>query len=384
MRTNNGLFKYIVAVLIWTAPTMAQDIWDSDGDGFDDNKDNCTLTFNPLQRDTDGDYMGNMCDADFNGDNVINFGDFSYLSANFLSTDPDADLNGDGNVNFGDIAQFASLFLSTPGPTGTNPDQPPCNCYFTGDCNDGDPSTSLFCYYGPGSFATEDNCVWRDIKPGGVYLSGCSIESDLTTGSWTPDICDGVCIESSRGSFIGLEDTSQVAQAMLLWGDAMINPSANGGGPVDEVLANEVRAMSFNGQDIPIALGRYAADALAMAAGEPFHDYFCHYEGHPEDPEQPVVNLAGNTCLITSGQLTIQALASELQTPGTAAEIMKNIVDACPNWQTMFTTQCEAGPNALNCAIKFIEDEAYFLRTPLIEPARKVSPIEELLGAVAR
>ncbi|MFK8030622.1 MAG: hypothetical protein AB8G18_10305 [Gammaproteobacteria bacterium] len=365
-------------LLAWSGTAGAQDIWDTDGDGFDDNVDNCTLVFNDLQRDTDGDSFGNMCDADFTGDGVINFADLSYLGDKFLSADPDADLNGDGTVNFLDIARFGDLFLTTPGPTGTNPDQPPCVCYFSGDCPSG-----TFCNYGPGSWATEDICVWRDIKPNGVPGAGCSIESDLTTGNWTPDICDGMCTSSTQGSSIGLENTALVAQAMVIWGDAMINPSALGGGPVDPVLAASALELPFSLPTIPIQLGRYAADALAMAAGEPFHDYFCHYEGHPEDVNQPVVNLAGNTCLITSGELTMRALSSELNAPGTAAAIMQDIPAACPEWQSMFGTQCKPGPGALECAINYIESQAMFLRTPTVGGTSEAEQnlLDSLLGA---
>ncbi len=371
MKIKTKLLLCVGLMMAWSGTAMAQDIWDTDGDGFDDNVDNCTLVFNDLQRDTDGDSFGNMCDADFNADGQINFLDLAYLGENFLTTDPDADLNGDGSVNFVDVARFGELFMTTPGPTGTDPDQPPCTCYFSGDCPSG-----TFCNYGPGSFATEDICVWRDIKPLGVVGAGCSIESNLTTGDWIPDICDGVCTSSTQGSSIGLEDTKLVAEAMLVWGDAMINPSAAGGGPVDPELAQRALDMPFSLPTLPIQLGRYAADALAMAAGEPFHDYFCHYEGHPEDPNQPVVNLAGNTCLVTSGQLTMRALASELTTPGTARAIMEEIPDACPNWQNLFATQCKPGADALNCAIGYIESQATFLRTPSVGGA---SPAEQNL-----
>ncbi|MDH3589418.1 MAG: hypothetical protein OEQ74_08440 [Gammaproteobacteria bacterium] len=379
MRIRPELCISIVAMLLMSASVNAQDVWDTDGDGYDDNNDNCTLTWNAAQRDTDGDFMGNMCDADFNSDDVINNLDLGYMRDNFLTSDPHADLDGDGFVGFQDLDQMKVLFLDSPGPTGTDPNQPPCTCYFSGDCPSGQ-----FCDYGPGSFATEDICVWRDIKPNGNVGTGCSIESDLTTGAWTPDICDGVCSGSSRGSSIGLEDTGLVAQTVSIWGEAMINPSAAGGGPVDPELAAQATAIQFNGANVPIMLGRHAADALAMASGEPFHDYFCHYEGHPEDPDQPIVDLAGNTCRIVAGQLTIQALASELQTPGTAAEIMQGIPEVCPSWQKMFTTQCKVGPDALNCAIRFIETQAEFLSTPPSSPSARPDPLEALLGNIAR
>ena len=47
-----------------------------DGDGIGDACDNCTLVSNADQRDTDADGYGNMCDADFNGDGVVNVTDY--------------------------------------------------------------------------------------------------------------------------------------------------------------------------------------------------------------------------------------------------------------------------------------------------------------------
>lgn len=372
----------VACLFLFSTAALAQDVWDSDGDGFDDNKDNCTLVANPLQRDTDGDYNGNMCDADFNNDFTVNALDLGIMRVRFLTPDPDADLNGDAFVDLQDVGIMRQLYLAAPGPTGADPGQPPCDCYFSFDCNGG--GGSLFCNYGPGNFATEDICAWRDIKPDGVFGAGCSIESDLTTGAWTPDICDGVCAPASAGSSFGLENTALVAQAIEIWGDAMLNPSVSGGGPVDPELAAQASAIQFNGQDVPIMLGRYTADALGMAAGEPFYEYFCHYEAYPEDNDPITVDLAGNDCRITAGQLTVQALSAELQAPGSAAGIMQGIVTACSNWQELFTSQCEVGPGALDCAVDFVESLAYFLSTPPTQPAARPDPVFDLLRTAIR
>ncbi len=121
MKIKTKLLLCVGLMMAWSGTAMAQDIWDTDGDGFDDNVDNCTLVFNDLQRDTDGDSFGNMCDADFNADGQINFLDLAYLGENFLTTDPDADLNGDGMANFLDYIIMSTFFLSPPGPSGLNP-----------------------------------------------------------------------------------------------------------------------------------------------------------------------------------------------------------------------------------------------------------------------
>jgi hypothetical protein len=90
---------------------------DGDGDGVIDSSDNCTLVYNPAQRDTDTDGYGNYCDPDFTNDLIVNAADLSYLKSNFFSNDPDADLNGDGVVNAGDLAILKSFFFKPPGPS---------------------------------------------------------------------------------------------------------------------------------------------------------------------------------------------------------------------------------------------------------------------------
>ncbi len=91
---------------------------DTDLDQVPDDRDNCTLTPNPEQRDTDGDLIGNFCDGDLNNDNVVNFSDFQLFRAAFQSAQPDADFDGNGTVDFQDLAVFASLVFQPPGPSG--------------------------------------------------------------------------------------------------------------------------------------------------------------------------------------------------------------------------------------------------------------------------
>ncbi|MBT8144930.1 MAG: hypothetical protein KJO55_09535 [Gammaproteobacteria bacterium] len=347
---------------------------DTDDDGFGDNEDNCTLVANPAQRDTDGDHFGNMCDPDLDNDGAVNFTDLTIMKGAFFSTgDTDTDLNGDGITNFVDLTIMKASFFGTPGPTATDPEQPPCNCYFSGDC-----AAGSFCDYGPGGFTVEDICVWRGEKPEGTPDWGCSFEVNAGTGGWPPGVCDGRCVSATEGSFIGFENQALIGQTLNVWAQAMIEPSAAGGGPVDSQLANVATAIQFEGQGVPLMLGRHAADALAMAAGEPFHLYFCHYEGHPEDLDPPVVNLAGDSCRIEAGYLTVQALAAEIEEPGAAPAIMAGIVDICPDWQNMFGTQCDAGPDALKCATNFVQAQAHFLRTPRLDA---LDPLQLLRAA---
>jgi hypothetical protein len=90
---------------------------DSDGDGVGDDVDNCIAVANPDQRDSNGDGFGNRCDADLNGDCVVNPIDLGIFRSVFFTSDPDADLNGDGVVNPIDLGIFRSLFFLPPGPS---------------------------------------------------------------------------------------------------------------------------------------------------------------------------------------------------------------------------------------------------------------------------
>ena len=97
---------------------------DLDGDGVADNLDNCSERVNPGQVDTDQDDCGNVCDADYNQDGIVDIGDFGAFAQHFgdcghplyQHTPPITDTTC---ASIGDFGFFSQSFNSAPGPSGT-------------------------------------------------------------------------------------------------------------------------------------------------------------------------------------------------------------------------------------------------------------------------
>jgi hypothetical protein len=91
---------------------------DTDGDGWNDLVDNCTLAFNPNQHDDDADFQGDACDADMDNDSILNVDDNCPLAPNFDQADSDGDGVGDVcDDNDGDgVINSADNCLTTPNP----------------------------------------------------------------------------------------------------------------------------------------------------------------------------------------------------------------------------------------------------------------------------
>lgn len=99
---------------------------DQDRDGIADFMDNCTLSANTDQRDTDRDGTGNACDADLNNDGVVDTADYVLFRAVFFTPAPTTepytaashvDFNGDGVVSADDYVIPTSLLGAPPGPS---------------------------------------------------------------------------------------------------------------------------------------------------------------------------------------------------------------------------------------------------------------------------
>ena len=101
-----------------TYDCVRNDFQDTDSDGFLNTDDNCTLIANTDQRDTDEDGFGNVCDADFDNNNFVNYDDFEIFLDHFGTSNPDADFDATDFVNYDDFEIFLDLFGETPGPAG--------------------------------------------------------------------------------------------------------------------------------------------------------------------------------------------------------------------------------------------------------------------------
>lgn len=122
--SNEGWVEFPESGIRVVLEGYTEKVIDTDGDGIDDQNDNCTLVPNPNQRDTDADGYGNYCDPDFNQDLWINASDLAYMKKHFFTTDDLADLNGDGYVNFIDLGIIKNMYFKHPGPSGLVKDGP--------------------------------------------------------------------------------------------------------------------------------------------------------------------------------------------------------------------------------------------------------------------
>jgi rhodanese-related sulfurtransferase len=109
------VYDMLGGIQAWAWETV--DCVDTDGDGANDDLDNCPGTFNPSQTDSDDDRMGNACDPNcpnLDGVNPVGFFDYSILLSNWKlsGTGLYGDLNNDGIVDELDLLILANYWLS--------------------------------------------------------------------------------------------------------------------------------------------------------------------------------------------------------------------------------------------------------------------------------
>jgi hypothetical protein len=183
-------------------------IWDKDDDGIDDSDDNCPLIWNPQQIDLDQDGIGDICDADWDGDGSPNDIDCAPLDGALSQNHPEqcngADDNCDGEIDppgsVGCETYWTDVDADGAGAKGFGV----CLCApigdykyrFGGDCDDNNPLVHPF---------AKEKCNNIDDNCNETIDEGCDDDDDdfcdhalVTLG--LPDVCPlggGDCMDYS-------------------------------------------------------------------------------------------------------------------------------------------------------------------------------------------
>jgi arylsulfatase A-like enzyme len=102
----------------------AAELADLDADGVPNAEDRCIGVADAGRPDSDGDGIGDACDADLNGNGIVGTADRMLLQQAFGRRagdplfDPRFDLDGDGVVGLADLATLDRAFGAPPGPSG--------------------------------------------------------------------------------------------------------------------------------------------------------------------------------------------------------------------------------------------------------------------------
>ncbi len=132
-------------------PTNTPDagpIKDHDSDGVADKEDNCKPVSNADQADTDGDQIGDACDADLDGDGTLNDNDCAPLDEAISPSQPErcngVDDNCDGDTDPPDSKGCTPSYLDSDGDGAGTKGSKQCLCgalpagfvVYSGDCDD--------------------------------------------------------------------------------------------------------------------------------------------------------------------------------------------------------------------------------------------------------
>ena len=131
MKWNLLAASLVFLICLVPSNSIAQES-DDDGDGVEDHLDNCSARANPNQDDTDGDFCGNLCDADYNNDGKVGIADFGiFVQRCFKPAILDELVCHVEPIpgcicGFSDFGFFVGAFGETPGPSGTTPGTTAC------------------------------------------------------------------------------------------------------------------------------------------------------------------------------------------------------------------------------------------------------------------
>ena len=121
------IFATVITFLLCGTPALAGDI---DGDGVEDELDNCSERANPTQDDTDGDFCGNLCDADYDNSGIsgshADFGAFIFAFGTMDEEKVHRDPVAGKTVGHRDWGFYLVAQGLAPGPSGTTPGTTAC------------------------------------------------------------------------------------------------------------------------------------------------------------------------------------------------------------------------------------------------------------------
>ena len=267
---------------------LSTEISDYDNDGILDNIDNCPTTYNPNQKDTDGNGEGDVCE-DSDGDGVLDFEDNCIYIPNPGQEDADADGEGDvcEDIDNDGIIDSKDNCVNT-----ANIDQADLDGDGIGDVCDDDRD-------GDGVINSEDNCP---DTAGTVETNGCpdsdsdgvidkndncpntanADQADLD-GDGIGDVCDDdrdgdgilntedTCPDSTVG--VTVDVTGCEIFTLPLDNNKVSVTSASCIGNTDGSIGISVEDESYNytvtvtGQDDPITLGGETKTASVTGLG---------------------------------------------------------------------------------------------------------------------
>jgi hypothetical protein len=233
------------------------------------------------------------------------------------------------------------------------PELPDCVCYFSSDCPQGNT-----CDYGNpfGSL-----CTFKEPKPKGVIGGGCN-EPDSNIGQ----VCDGLCVSPANGSSCGTEDVGALSETILLWGEAVIGTAQQGGGLINQELAEQA-ASTPEDPECSNEVGRNAGGALTVAlAGV---DFLIHPDETHVMADHSVVDLSGEPCLVEGLNVVNEALIAEVNVPGSGEQVLQVLPALCPEiFDRALGCGGVNGAGPLTCLEIRVEDIGLVLRTPRRTP----------------
>lgn len=250
-----------------------------------------------------------------------------------------------------------------------------CDCYWAQiDCPDNDPTKFRECEVGSGgatNYTRELLCRWMCPKPALQRETSlcpddptprprCSREVVVTEeggGRLVPqrDGCDGICNppkkQKERPSRSQVDEPTEarerIADAVLLWAEAVTVPAEQGGGPVDSERARQALSLPWK---IAFLQRQVARDALSLRVIAWGDEFILHSEEPHFEEDHRVADLRGDPCRLAAARLLARALAATLR-GGSGDSFVEDIARHCPAGLPFasFEGSCADTPQPLEC-----------------------------------